>query len=563
MEVIDRAAVDSKTVTFLAGESTERVTWAQLCEEGRAVAAALQTRGLQPGGSVAIMSLALRQSVTAAIGSWLSGASVTFVPTPARTMNLETYLAITRTRLERLGISLLLIGSPWEEAISSFRQGRVTVERLEQVIHEAYVLSPQQVDNYEVPVVRLEDTAVLQLTSGTTSRPRAVRVSHANLAANIAAIMSATGGETGPRRMLSWLPLFHDMGLVGGLMLPMARSNCDLVLFSPQDYLARPMTWLQHVSFYKATSTAAPASAYALAARLLPRTPRLDLSTVRLALCGGDMIAPEVMDSFIAAAKPHGFDPCALTPAYGLAEATLAVTMSPFGRGPRSDDVDAEILEQRGRAVPIKDMAVTQESRATSYLDMRCPRVHRLSMLGRPVDGTDVRIVDESTGSVIADRTVGHVEVRGLSVAEPFRADVVDQAAGRTTAGWFRTGDIGYLVEGELVLTGRAKDIIILGGRNIYPDDVEQAAEDVADVRSGNSVAFAIRSSDRHAEEGLAVAVESRSTDHDRLRAEITASVQARLGVSPRAVFVLEPGSIPKTSSGKVQRQLTARRLTS
>ncbi|WP_308204673.1 long-chain-fatty-acid--CoA ligase [Frankia sp. R82] len=553
-----RASAGPNGVTFLAPDGGERIGWAVLHDDARRVAADLQERGVRPGRPVVLLASTGRPTVTAAMAAWLAGASVTLAPTPARTVDLARYLADTRERFHALGDPLVLVGSPWEQAIAALSGGAGTVVTL------AEVVGAQPRTSWRPPSLTADDPAILQLTSGTTGAPKIARISHGNLAANIEGIRVATGHEAVHGRMLSWLPLSHDMGLIGGLVLPMACGRCDTLLSSPADYLARPAGWMQQISHHRATTTVGPGSAYALAARLLRTGPRLDLSCLAYALCGGEPIDPGVVDDFLAAAGEHGFHPEAFMPAYGLAEATVAVTFSALGRGPRYDLVDADALTA-GTARPVDP--------ASDPDDGSPVRSRRLVLLGEPIAGLALRVVDPETDVVLPERTVGEVQVRGTSVGAyhdepPTAARSRDDADGTgdgdgddTGDGWLATGDLGYLVDTELVVCGRHKDVIILGGRNIYPEDVERAAARAPGARAGNIVAFPVERPARPDGEGLAVAVETRGDDHEALRHAVADEVRAAIGVTPHQVIVLPPGSVPKTPSGKLQRAEARRRF--
>jgi fatty-acyl-CoA synthase len=229
-----------------------------------------------------------------------------------------------------------------------------------------------------------------------------------------------------------------------------------------------------------------------------------------------------------------------------MAETVVATTMTPVGRGLWLDTVDADVLQS--------------ENRAVAAGPGHTGRTRRLAKVGTPMDGLRIRIVDPGTGSALGERLVGEIQVTGSSLASGYHNDPEATAASRTADGWLRTGDLGYLADGELVITGRAKDVIILAGRNIYPDEVERAAARAAGVRPGNAVAFAYSRAGSLADEGLAVAVETREDDRGLVRRSVVSEVRAAIGLTPHHVEVLPPGTLPKTPSGKLQRG-EARRL--
>ncbi len=496
-------------------------------------------RSLGPGGRVVVLGLPSRPVVTALVGAWLAGASVTVAPTPARTTDVDTYVGQTLARLAALGEPLVLLGAPYDALAGALAAGGARVELL------ADVLAAEPVGVWKAPSLTADDPAVLQFTSGTTSAPKIVRVSHGNLAANIAAIRERIRHDEVHDRLLTWLPLSHDMGLIGALAVQLTCGHCDVLMSSPSDYLASPSSWMRQAARYRATVLMGPASAYAMAGRLLKTCPTLDLSSVKVALSGGEPIDPEAIEAFLDAAAWHGLRREAFLPAYGLAEATLAVTMPDPYRGLRVDEVDADILAEQPRAVPV----------------LAGGRARRFARLGRPVPGTRIRIVDQVTGADCAQRSVGEVQVAGPSLAD-YLADAPDLDEGgerRSRDRWLATGDLGYLVDGELVVCGRTKDLIIVGGRNIHPEEAEQAAATVPGVRPGNVIAFATRRGGVRTD-SITVVFELRP-GHDEARAQeaVTAAVLAAVGVRPAAVHALPPGSIPKTPSGKLQRAEAAR----
>jgi fatty-acyl-CoA synthase len=353
-------------------------------------------------------------------------------------------------------------------------------------------------------------------------------VTHGQLAANLAAIRSATEHERIHGRVLSWLPLQHDLGLIGSLALPMS-CGCSLVLQTTATFARRPASWLTAMSEYRITASTGPNFAYGLMQRLLASGLAVDLSSVRFLLCGAEPIDAATMARFAAAARPYGLDPGTLVPAYGLAEATLAVTFSPLGSGVRVDRVDAAELESRGRAVPADDG-------------------RSLVRLGPPVAGTSLRIVDPETGEPLPERRVGRVELCGPSVIGHYWGE-----APPGPGAWLVSGDLGYLTDGELVICGREKDVLFAAGRNLFPQDVEAAAAEVTGLRLGRVVAFGVG-------ERFVVAVESRASEAASVRAAVSAAVLAEVGLAPAEVLTVPFGRLPKTTSGKLRRAETRQR---
>ena len=528
-------------VTFVgaaAGDrGTHRVGWDELHADARAMAAALQARGVAPGAHVALVGTTSRPFVTALQATWLAGATVVALPLPMRLGSIEEFVDQTRARVEHADAAVVVVDPELAEFLDPPPAGAPVVT-LDVLATEAPRIGPEALDR---PADDPERLAVLQFTSGSTAEPKGVMLPDRCLVANVDAIASALGISAADRAV-SWLPLYHDMGLIGMLMTPML-TGFELVLGAPTDFLGSPECWLQWISEYRGTITAGPNFAYALAARALRRSGPLDLSSWRLALNGAEPVDPTAVETFCAAAAPHGFAATSAFPVFGMAEATLAVTFPAIGGGMQVDHVDRVALETERYAAPAA--GGTAESR-------------RLAVLGRPLEGFELRICDPETGDRLRDREVGELELRGPSITPGYY-----QNAAATDAafhdGWFRTGDLAYLVEGQLVVCGRLKDMIIVGGRNVFPEDVERAAGAVDGVRAGNVIAFG---SDRRrgrgrGKEAIIVVAETRADDDtEPVRDAVKNRVTDAVGVPPVEVVLVRPGSLPKTSSGKLQRSL-------
>jgi fatty-acyl-CoA synthase len=339
--------------------------------------------------------------------------------------------------------------------------------------------------------------------------------------------------------------------MVGFYTTPMAWG-IELVKVTPVDFLTAPLLWAKLISDYGGTITAAPNFAYALLGRRLSgvdNDDEYDLSKLRIALNGAEPIDEKAVSAFVAAGARFGMPAECVFPAYGMAEGTLAISFARPMIGLRLDYLDAVALEAENRAVPVPT--------DTPEADLRT-----FAILGPPLDGFEARIVSVASGDVLAEREVGEIQVRGPSVT-PGYLTVDGPLATRNEEGWLPTGDLGYTVDGEIVICGRAKDVIILAGRNIYPTDIERAATSVEGVRAGNAVAVRLDAGTRR--ERFAVVVESRfAGDRDKekvLRKEIGARVFEAVNARPSAVLVLPAGTLPKTPSGKLRRAAAAEQL--
>lgn len=514
-----------------------RRTYAEIHRDGRAGAAVLRDHGLKVGDAVAILAAKPAEIAPAAQAIWLAGGSVTMLHQPTVRTNLDTYAHETASVLAVIGARMVVVGEPFLETARLFAAGGVQVVP----VAELETGDPSS----DLPEVPETANALLQLTSGSTSTPKAVQITHRNLWHNIEAMATGADITGGVDVMVSWLPLFHDMGMVGFMTLPMCRG-VELVKVTPSDFLGHPLLWPELISQYRGTCTAAPNFAYALAARVLPRATGLDLSCLRFALNGAEPIDVKAVRAFLAAGAPFGLPSTAMVCAYGMAETTLGVSFQQWGTPMRTDLVLAEALESEHRAVSASPDAGAGED-----------AVREFPILGPPLAGMEVAVMS-GDGSVLGEREVGVLHVRGDSVTELYLT-VDGPRPTRRADGWLDTGDIGYLVDGQIVVCGRAKDVIIMGGRNIYPTDIERVAEAVPGVRAGN--AAAVRWTVGGRRESFAVAVESRlagdTAEAAKIADAVRAAVTAAIGARPATVTVLPVGTLPKTPSGKIKRAAT------
>ena len=537
------AAEGSAAVTFVgsaAGDAgTDRVEWARLRDDALAMATVLQARGVAPGTHVGVLGPTTRPLVTAIEAIWLAGATVVTLPLPMRLGSIEAFAEQTRQRIIHADAALVLVDPDLAPFLPSVPGDTFTQLDLGDL---GRLTRTRQSARYERPDEDPERLAILQFTSGSTAEPKGVMLPDRCVVENIDAIIEAAA--IGPSdRAVSWLPLYHDMGLIGLLMTPML-NGFELVLGAPQDFLSAPACWPEWISEFRGTITAGPNFSYALAARALRRAGvgSLDLSSWRLALNGAEPVDPSAVEAFCSSAAPHGLDAKSAFPVFGMAEATLAVTFPEPGLGIAVDTVDRAALEHDAYAAPA----------STSDDGHR-----RLALLGRALRGFDLRIVDADTGRPLGEREVGELELRGPSVTPGYyRNEAATANAFRDD--WLRTGDLAYLVDGQLVVCGRLKDMIIVGGRNVFPEDIERAAASVEGVRAGNVIAFS--SERRKRREAIVVVAEMKTDDPAALRDIVATTVCDAVGVPPVEIVLVRPGSLPKTSSGKLQRSLCRQR---
>jgi fatty-acyl-CoA synthase len=511
-----------------------RRSWPEIHQAARRGAGALTAAGIGRGSAVGVLAGEPAAIAPAAQAVWLVGGSVTMLHQPTPRTDLGLWAKETVGVLTMIGAKLVLLGAPFEALAGVLAQHGIPCRLLTELDGEP--VTP------DADVAGEDDTALLQLTSGSTAEPKAVRITHRNLHANIGAMVQAARLDTERDVMVSWLPLFHDMGMVGFLTVPMA-VGIELVGVTPTDFLGRPLLWAELISRYRGTVTAAPNFAYAVLARQLARADEgsMDLSTLRFALNGAEPIDPAAVTAFTTAGARFGLRREAVVCAYGMAETALGVSFAPIDTGLQVDEIDAVELEEHRRAVPAEDGPV-----------------RRFPLLGPPLPGIEVRVVGDD-GAVLGEREVGVLQLRGESVT-PGYLTVSGPVATQDADGWLDTGDEGYLTGGAVVVCGRRKDVIIMGGRNIYPTDIERAASEADGVRAGNAVAVRLEADDARHRESFLVAVESRHTEPDAVQGitkDVTSRVVSAVGVRPAKVVVLRPGSLPKTPSGKLRRAAT------
>ena len=508
-----------------------RHTWFEVHQRARQIAGGLAAAGVGHGDALAVLAGAPVEIAPTAQGIWMRGASLTMLHHPNPRTDLQRWAEETTAVIKMIGASAVVVSEPFISAAPLFSQWGMHVLTIEQLL-EGRSIDPVQTGD--------DDLAFMQLTSGSTGSPKAVRITHANLVANAEAMFEGANVDIDSDVIVSWLPCFHDMGMTGYLTVPMYYC-AELVKVTPVDFLRDTLLWAKLIDKYKGTMTAAPNFAYSLFAKRLRRqaTPgQFDLSSLRWALSGAEAVQAADVEDLCDAGAPFGLRPEAIVPAYGMAETTVAVSFTGCGEGMVVDEVDADLLAVLHRAVP-----------ATKG------HTRRLVCLGRPLEGVGVRIVDED-GCVLPARGVGVIQVRGEPVTHGYTTEVGFVAA-QDEQGWYDTGDLGYLTEtGSIVVCGRVKDVIIMAGRKIYPTDIERAATRVSGVQPGGAAAVRLNAGLHR--ETFAVAVESKAwqdaAEVRRIERQVAHEVIAEVDMRPRNVVVIEPGTIPKTPSGKLRR---------
>jgi fatty-acyl-CoA synthase len=499
-------------------------TYRELLERADRIAASLAgTYGVTPGARVCLLGRTSPDLIAALLGIWRAGAVVTVIPVSRRGAP-DTVVTDVATRVAAAQAEVVLA----DAANAAIAAGRVA----------AKVVSFD--DLTTGPGARLPappgpaDLALLQFTSGSTAVPRAVAVNHGQLLANASALYRGSGivpGET----LVTWLPMYHDMGII--TLTGAIGYGLNTCVLATETFAARPAAWLEAISTYRGTVTVAPNFAYGLAARYLSISKnRFDLSTLRCAINGAEPIDPAVLERFLAATAEHGLSPAAPCPAYGLAEATLCVTQAPVNETFRTVTVDRDALEQGVVTV----VGPGQPGRT-------------LVACGSPIPGTQVTITDDD-GTPLPPGRAGSIRVLGPGVVPGYWTPdgSPHPAPLRDRDGWLVTGDLGFVHDGQLYVCGRQKDMIIVGGRNLYPEDFEFATERVPGVRLGNVMAFSLPDTER-----MVVVAEATVRDDaaQGLARRVRESLTETLSYTPHEVVLVKPGTLPKTTSGKRQRQ--------
>jgi fatty-acyl-CoA synthase len=541
------------------GEHQHALTFGELYAAAQKCAEELARRGVPPGGRVSLMLPTSRQFFVCFAGILLAGAVPVPIYPPFRADRIEEYAGRQSAILNNADVCLLLTFRR-AEAVAKLLKPRVKsllevadAEKLLEAAEKAPPPAPGALPAFlsGSRIRKGSDLALLQYTSGSTGDPKGVMLTHANLLANMRVI--AQGLEMAPRDVgISWLPLYHDMGLIGA-WLTLLLHGVPLVVMSPLAFLTRPERWLQAMSKNKGTITAAPNFAYELCVRKISDQAMegVDLSSMRIVMNGAEPVNPETLERFANRFEKYGYRRETMMPVYGLAEASLGVTFPPLNRGPLVERVEREAFTSQGKAIPAKP----GDSTAIAFVSS-----------GSSFPGHAVMIVDEH-GNEVAERTEGFLWFRGPSATSGYfenpeaTAKLFERGPAEREGeyAWVNSGDRAFKANGEIFITGRVKDIIIKSGRNLYPHEVEELASRAEGTRKGCVVAFGLKDPESGTER-LVVVAESRATDSKKKRtlaAAINDEVTRGLGIPPDRVELIPPGSIPKTSSGKLRRDET------
>ena len=495
-------------LVVLDGGDWVRHPWPEVFGRAENVAERLLDDGV---GAVGLVGEPTVEFIASIVGAFVAGAAVSILPGPVRGADPGQWALSTVDRFKHIGVQRILSNGSYVERLASI----VEPPLLDDV---AAVAHTRRSGTFTAPATAV-DVAILQGTAGSTGSPRTVRLSPDAVLANLQGLNARIGIDDADVGC-SWLPLYHDMGL--SFLMSGALAGSELWQAPTAAFQASPFRWLHWLSEGGASITAAPNMAYGMIGKYSRRVTGIDLSRLRFALNGGEPVDFELTQRFATEMARFGFDAGALAPSYGLAEATCAVTVPVPGRG-----------------LLVDETVVQTDTGAT-------PRRH--TVLGEPIEGMEVRIEPRDDVSADgSDREVGEVVIRGTSMMSGYVGEAV-----HGPGDWFRTGDLGYFVDGGLVVCGRAKELITVAGRNIFPAEVEGVAAQVNGVREGAVVAVGV--GERSIRPGLAIVAEFRGPNEDDARTQLIQQVASECGVVPTDVTFVRPGTLPRTSSGKLKR---------
>jgi fatty-acyl-CoA synthase len=508
----DAARENAGELIFHLQSGPRRISAQELWSLACARAEVLRERGVGRGDRVGVVGPNVGDWAAWAFGVWVAGGTVVPLQFPLGVRDRDAVSEQLNRLARRASCRVIACERRFEGSFAP-----------EMVVPWDEPL-PTEVADFDISKVRPDDVAVIQFTSGSTGDQKGVVLEHDRILYSVE-MVSRGLGVTRADRFMGWAPLYHDLGLFGYLIRPLAEG-CEGHILPTERFARDPAEWFRVMTHVEATLTTAPSSGYAIALKGVDRDPSgYDLSALRAAIYGAEVIMPEVVDRTRDVGRRIGMDPAAVAGSYGMAEATLTIAVQQGGMRMETLEVD----------------------RMAGGTTARPGLTRRVCSCGSPLPGMDVRIT--GGGDVLSDRWVGEIEIRSYGL---MRGYLDTERAAFDADGWFATGDLGYMSSGEVFVTGRLKDVIIVMGANYAPEDLEWASSRVQGVRAGRCVAFG-RPGGREGE--VVIALEARDeADGASLPAQVKRSVSTTVGVTPNEVLVLPKGTIPKTTSGKLRR---------
>jgi fatty-acyl-CoA synthase len=538
VDVLDSiGSIHHKGYTFLDNDLAPSAwSFADLAAEAKRRGAALKARGLQKGDRLAIIVPEPEDFILSFLGAVTAGVVPVPMYPPLALGRLDSYVDSAASIMKTAGAKMLLTTKQIAPILWSLTARVPTLTDL--VLTEKLKAEASTMPAHTGVTITPDDVCFLQFTSGSTAAPKGVMVTHRGLAANSRAIMIDGLKSHGDRdRGVSWLPLYHDMGLIGFVIAPLF-TEVPVVFMPTLVFVKRPGSWMETVAKYRGTITFGPNFAFGLAAKRAHKSAAgsLDLSCLRVVGCGAEPINAETMRTFVETFKPMGLSENALMPCYGMAEATLAMAFDDLSSPMKTIRIDRARYEAENVAERVHNGAAHIE----------------LVSCGRTFPGHELAIMGDD-GRLLSEGHVGEIVFRGPSMTAGY---FENHQATRDLlkGGWLHTGDLGFMVDDQVFISGRQKDLIILNGRNYHPQAIEWIVEQTDGVRKGNVVAFSTIGQDT---ERLIVVAESTALDQERVKASVSAQLKASLGLAAQEVILVPRGAIPKTSSGKLQRRKT------
>jgi fatty-acyl-CoA synthase len=537
-EGLDYAARGEGGFNFYSarGQLQSILTFAELRERAISLARGLIGSGIARGDRFLLIADTDPDFMIAFLASQYAGLLPASAAIPTSLGGRESYIASLRRLLQSTGACAAMAPSSLIDYLREAADG----------LNLQLVGAPQDFYGLETPDTALrtwqkDEPCYLQFSSGSTRFPLGIDIPQCALMANAYAIATYGLEINDGDRCTSWLPLYHDMGLVGFALVPLL-TQMSVDYLTTRDFARRPLMWPTLITMNGGTLSYSPSFGYDLAARRLHdgslRVEGIDLGCWRGAGIGGDMIQPKILDRFAEIFGPYGFRREAFVPSYGMAETALAISFAPLDTGVELDRVDRQRLSEHGEAVAALE---------------NTPDARDFVLCGKPLGGHEIEVRDEA-GTPLPDRRLGRIFVRGPSIMAGYFQEPAATAAVLHADGWLDTGDLGYMTKGQIVITGRSKDLIIVNGRNIWPQDLEWSVEDGLGLRRGDTAAFAFEDDD--GSERIMMLVQCRVPDGDRRRQLLSdvAAILQRSHAVEAAVSLVPPHGLPQTSSGKLSR---------
>lgn len=538
VEALDYAAQGETGANFYTrrGQLYASLPYRELRQASQSLARKMLGLGLQRGDRVALIAKTSPDFLRFFFASMYAGLVPVALPASFNLGSHKTYVRQLRGFLENQQASAAMSPNEYLEFLQEAGEG----------LGLRMIGAPENFDelperDVQLPAITADDVAYIQYTSGSTRFPRGVVIEQRTVMSNLAGISRDGIKVVSGDRFFSWLPFYHDMGLVGLVLVPLATQT-SVDYLDPHDFAIRPRQWLNLMSETRATISFSPSFGYELCARRLKagEADKYDLSDWRIAGIGAEMIRPPTLDRFAEALAPAGFDSKAFLACYGMAECSLAVSFAPVFNGYSTDSIDGKHLSSHSEAIPIT--AATHPSRIRSFVDC-----------GKALPDYEIEIRDDA-GQVLGERRCGTIFLRGPSITSGYFNAPAETRAALSADAWLNTGDVGYFVDGSIYITGRKKDLIIINGRNIWPQDLEYLAEQQAEVRIGDALAFSVPNP--NGGESCVLVAQCREYDPEKrvdLIDRLTGTVRIELGIDCY-VELVPLHTLPRTSSGKLSR---------